>query len=132
MSCWPSSSSRRLGADDRFAARQQFAPAWAAAEFADVDRRAGRAFVLPENQLPPADVVPAIELVANAAIDADRLETHRLMERDARRIRQRDSGKRVEVALPGKDGKQRRVQAAADVATTMGLGDVDGRIDRPL
>src|SRR6185503_14782141 len=129
MSWWPCSSSRRLGADDRFAARQQLRPTRLVRNRCNVERLTRRAHMLLEGELPPADVVPPIELVADAAIDANGLEPHRLVQRDARRIRQRDAGERIEVALRGKDGEQRRVEAAADVSTTMVLGDVHRGVD---
>src|SRR5262249_12372938 len=53
-----------------------------------------------KDPLPPPDVVPAPEFEADLAIDADRREAHRLVERDASRIWQRDAGKcHVYVAL---------------------------------
>src|SRR5678816_4298916 len=110
MSCWPWASSRRRRADNRFAASQQLRPTGAAGKRTDLDRHTGRIFVLLENQLPPADVVPAIELIADATIDADRFESHRLMGRDARGIWQRESGKRIEVALGGQDREQRCIE----------------------
>src|SRR6187455_1491295 len=104
MSSWPLSSSRRPGADDRFAARQQFRPPRLLSNRRNLERLTRRANMRLEGELPPADVVPLIELVADAAIHANGLETDRLVQRDARRIRQRDAGERIEVALRGEDG----------------------------
>lgn len=43
--------------------------------------------------LPPADIMPSSELVADLPIDADLLETQSLMECDAGRIGQANAGK---------------------------------------
>src|SRR4030095_3177885 len=111
MSWWTCSSSRRLGADDRFAERQPLHPTRLVRNRRDVERVTRRANMLLEGELPPADVVPPTELVADAAIDANGLEAHRLVQRDARWIRQRDAGERIEVALRGEDGEPRSVEA---------------------
>ena len=53
--------------------------------FADRQRLGGLAFVVAKNQLIPGDIMPRAALEADCAIDADRLESHRPMQTDARR-----------------------------------------------
>jgi hypothetical protein len=54
-------------------------------------------------ELPPADVEPAAQLVADAGVNADRAKADRFVQADAGVVRQRNAGNRFEEALPAKD-----------------------------
>src|SRR5262245_20360721 len=99
--------SRGLRSYHGFSPAEQFGPLPQPTRARHVERRTRRDLVLLEHQLPPSDVVPAIQLVADVAVHTNWLEAHRLVQRDAGRIRQRDSGERIEVALRGQNGEER-------------------------
>jgi hypothetical protein len=50
--------------------------------------------ILSKKPLPPTDIVPAPELEADLAIDTERFEAERLVQRHACRVRERDAGER--------------------------------------
>src|SRR5205085_12302977 len=85
-----------------------------------------------QDQLVPGHIVPRTKFVADAAIDADELESACLMQPDARGIRQRDARARFEIALRSQQLEQRAVQCAAHAAAASPFPDIDGRVDRPL
>ena len=68
-------------------------------------------------QLPPADVAPRARLPADPSVDADELEAERLVQADARVVRQRDAGAGDLEALRAQPREQRLVQLAADAAS---------------
>src|SRR3954447_13686873 len=100
-------------------------------------RRSGRRFgrwrvvAAGEVELPPADVPPAAVLEADAPVDADGLEPDRLVQRDARLVRKRDTRARQAVAAAAKLRQERVVQRPADPAAGMVARHVDGGLDRP-
>src|SRR5215469_272610 len=72
---------------------------------------------LAQNELPPADVAPIAELVADLAIDPDRSEPERFVQTDARGIRKADAGERIDVALRAQQREEPLVERASDAAS---------------
>src|SRR5687768_4471899 len=63
--------------------RQQYGPVRARLNGGERRGLLGLRRALPQRELPPADIVPRAELVADLAIDADRLESGCLVQPDA-------------------------------------------------
>src|SRR5690606_15252563 len=67
-----------------------------------------------EQPLPPTDVAPAAELPADLAVDADRRESHRLVQADAGLVRQGDPREGGVKTLAREQRQQRGIERAAD------------------
>src|SRR5690242_4707128 len=82
-----------------------------------------------EQALPPPDVVPAVELEPDLAIDAERLETDQLVQRDASRIRQGDAGEGGMKTAPLQLRQQLEIERAADAGALRLRRDIDRGVD---
>ena len=88
--------------------------------------------IVPEPQVQPRDVVPAVELETDPSVDADGDESERFMEPHARGIRQRDPGVRVHEPLSAQQLEEGSVERASDTAPMSPLVHVDGDLHAPL
>src|ERR1041385_2362870 len=81
--------------------------------------------------MPPAGVTPLSMLKADVFVYADMLEPHRLMQPDARFIRQGDTGIGAVKALHFQNRDQPFVQRPSHTAPARVFCDIGGDIDRP-
>ena len=76
-------------------------------------------------------VPPAAELEAATGVHADLVEAEPFVQRDARRIRQRDAADREREALAAQPIEQVRVQLTPDAPSAPAVIHVDAGLDRP-
>src|SRR5688572_6957508 len=76
--------------------------------------------------------MPAAELVADVAVDADWLEAHGFVEADARGVRKRDARAGLAEALYVEQLEERGVERAPDAPAVAVRVVVDGDVGRPL
>src|SRR5581483_4419001 len=86
---------------------------------------------LAEGALVPGDVAPGSGLPADPAVDADLLETERLVQPDARGVRERDPGARDPDPLGCQAREQLFVQRPPDATAARAVCDVDADVGRP-
>lgn len=72
------------------------------------------------------------KLESDAPVDADGLEAERLVQPDARRVRQRDAGVDVHEVLSSQEVEQGEVERAADTAPMELAIDIDRHVHAPL
>src|ERR1051326_3358948 len=83
-------------------------------------------------ELPIADVVPAAEFVTDVVQYACRRKAYGFMQRNTRRVRQRDHGVGIEIALPRQNRKQPLVKPAGYSQASSACIDVNRYFRRPL
>src|SRR5207244_11223173 len=91
--------------------------------------RFARRFV--ERELPPADVAPRTELVADVLVHANRSKSDALVQRNARRVGERNPSVRVEESLCGQDREQRSIESLSNAAPLKVWMHGDRRVHRP-
>src|SRR3954469_312328 len=85
---------------------------------------------LAEVQLPPADVPPRACLPADAPVHADRLEAHRLVQPDARLVREGDACDEQSEAGGAQALEELRVKRSADAGALCARIDVGAHLRR--
>src|SRR5664280_121552 len=84
-----------------------------------------------EEPLGPGDVVPGAELEADATVGADRLESHRFVQRDARVVWHGHAGDGDVVAATRQAGQQLVVQRTPTARASTAELEVHAHLARP-
>jgi hypothetical protein len=86
--------------------------------------------ILSKKPLPPTDIVPAPELEADLAIDTERFEAERLVQRHACWVRERDAGERGMKTAARQFREQNRIECATNAGAARFRRDVNRGVDR--